>query len=44
VLANPPFNDSDWRGDLLKDDKRWVHGKAPAGNANFACATPCCRS
>ena len=23
VLANPPFNDSDWRGDLLKDDKRW---------------------
>jgi type I restriction enzyme M protein len=24
ILANPPFNDSDWRGDLLKDDKRWV--------------------
>ena len=36
VLANPPFNDSDWRGDLLKDDKRWVYGMPPAGNANFA--------
>jgi type I restriction enzyme M protein len=36
VLANPPFNDSDWRGDLLKNDKRWVHGVPPAGNANFA--------
>src|SRR5215831_4164608 len=36
VLANPPFNDSDWRGDLLKDDKRWVFGVPPAGNANFA--------
>ena len=36
VLANPPFNDSDWRGELLKDDKRWVYGKPPAGNANFA--------
>ncbi|NVO14053.1 MAG: SAM-dependent DNA methyltransferase [Rhodoplanes sp.] len=36
VLANPPFNDSDWRGDLLKDDKRWVFGTPPAGNANFA--------
>jgi len=36
VLANPPFNDSDWRGDLLKDDKRWVHGVPPASNANFA--------
>lgn len=36
VLANPPFNDSDWRGDLLKDDKRWVYGVPPAGNANFA--------
>ena len=36
VLANPPFNDSDWRGDLLKDDKRWVYGAPPAGNANFA--------
>jgi len=36
VLANPPFNDSDWRGDLLKDDKRWAYGVPPAGNANFA--------
>ncbi len=36
VLANPPFNDSDWRGDLLKGDKRWVYGVPPSGNANFA--------
>ena len=36
VLANPPFNDSDWRGDLLKDDKRWKYGIPPARNANFA--------
>jgi type I restriction enzyme M protein len=36
VLANPPFNDSDWRGDLLKDDKRWVYGTPPSRNANYA--------
>jgi type I restriction enzyme M protein len=36
VLANPPFNDSDWRGELLKDDKRWVYGVPATGNANFA--------
>ena len=36
MLANPPFNDSDWRGELLKDDKRWAYGTPPAGNANFA--------
>ena len=36
VLANPPFNDSDWRGGLLKDDKRWIYGVPPEGNANFA--------
>jgi type I restriction enzyme M protein len=36
VLANPPFNDSDWRGELLKNDKRWVFGVPPAGNANYA--------
>jgi type I restriction enzyme M protein len=36
VLANPPFNDSDWRGELLRDDKRWKYGVPPAGNANFA--------
>ena len=36
VLANPPFNDSDWRGELLKDDKRWIYGTPPVGNANYA--------
>jgi type I restriction enzyme M protein len=36
VLANPPFNDSDWRGELLKDDQRWAYGTPPAGNANYA--------
>ncbi len=36
VLANPPFNDSDWRGELLRNDKRWQFGIPPAGNANFA--------
>lgn len=36
VLANPPFNDSDWRGELLREDKRWVYGVPPVGNANFA--------
>ena len=36
MLANPHFNDSDWRGDLLRDDKRWVYGAPPTGNANFA--------
>jgi len=36
VLANPPFNDSDWHGDLLKDDKRWKNGMPPTSNANFA--------
>jgi len=36
VLANPPFNDSDWNGDLLKDDVRWKFGIPPKNNANFA--------
>ena len=36
ILANPPFNDSDWRGELLRDDRRWVYGVPPASNANFA--------
>lgn len=36
VIANPPFNDSDWSGDLLRDDARWQYGIPPAGNANFA--------
>lgn len=36
VLANPPFNMSDWGGDQLAEDKRWVYGAPPQGNANFA--------
>jgi type I restriction enzyme M protein len=36
ILANPPFNDSDWKGDLLRDDARWKYGTPPTGNANFA--------
>jgi type I restriction enzyme M protein len=36
VLANPPFNDSDWRGELLRHDKRWAYGTPPASNANYA--------
>ena len=36
ILANPPFNISDWGGDLLRDDKRWQYGIPPTGNANFA--------
>ena len=36
VLANPPFNDSDWSGQLLQNDPRWQYGKPPASNANFA--------
>lgn len=36
IIANPPFNDSDWSGDLLKADARWVYGVPPAGNANYA--------
>lgn len=36
ILANPPFNDSDWRGELLRDDPRWVYGAPPVSNANFA--------
>jgi type I restriction enzyme M protein len=36
VLANPPFNDSDWGGHRLREDVRWKHGIPPAGNANFA--------
>ena len=35
VLANPPFNVSDWGGDRLKEDARWKFGAPPAGNANF---------
>ncbi len=36
ILANPPFNISDWGGENLRDDKRWKYGVPPAGNANFA--------
>jgi type I restriction enzyme M protein len=36
VIANPPFNDSDWKGELLRDDIRWKYGVPPTGNANFA--------
>lgn len=36
ILANPPFNVSDWGGDRLRDDKRWQYGAPPVGNANFA--------
>src|SRR5574337_58946 len=36
ILANPPFNISDWGGERLADDARWVHGTPPAGNANYA--------
>jgi len=36
VLANPPFNSSDWGGERLREDKRWKFGVPPAGNANFA--------
>lgn len=35
VLANPPFNDSDWGGDRLREDVRWKYGTPPTGNANF---------
>ena len=36
VLANPPFNDSDWGGERLRTGERWQYGVPPAGNANFA--------
>ena len=36
ILANPPFNISDWSGRLLQDDVRWHHGTPPIGNANYA--------
>ncbi|AKS23474.1 N-6 DNA methylase [Leptospirillum sp. Group II 'CF-1'] len=36
ILANPPFNSSDWGGERLREDKRWVYGLPPTGNANFA--------
>lgn len=36
ILANPPFNVSDWGGDRLRDDVRWKYGAPPVGNANYA--------
>ncbi len=36
ILANPPFNISDWGGERLREDKRWQYGVPPASNANFA--------
>ena len=36
VLANPPFNISDWWHGSLEGDPRWVYGTPPAGNANYA--------
>jgi type I restriction enzyme M protein len=36
ILANPPFNMSDWGGDVLKSDARWQYGSPPARNANYA--------
>ena len=36
ILANPPFNVSDWGGERLTSDKRWQYGVPPKGNANFA--------
>ncbi len=36
ILANPPFNVSDWSGEHLRDDHRWKYGVPPVGNANYA--------
>ncbi len=36
ILANPPFNMSDWGGDRLREDKRWKYGVPPVNNANYA--------
>lgn len=36
IIANPPFNVSDWSGESLSKDARWKYGKPPVGNANFA--------
>lgn len=35
IIANPPFNVSDWSGDLLRNDGRWKYGTPPEGNANY---------
>lgn len=35
IIANPPFNDDDWSGELLRNDGRWKFGVPPTGNANY---------
>jgi type I restriction enzyme M protein len=35
ILANPPFNISDWGGERLREDARWAYGAPPVGNANY---------
>lgn len=36
IIANPPFNDDEWSGELLRNDARWAYGIPPSGNANYA--------
>ncbi|TKD67691.1 DNA methyltransferase [Pseudalkalibacillus hwajinpoensis] len=36
IITNPPFNDKDWSGELLSNDSRWIYGKPPTSNANYA--------
>ena len=36
IMANPPFNDSDWEGEKYREDVRWIYGAPSEGNANFA--------
>jgi len=36
IMANPPFNDSEWGGQLLRSDVRWKYGAPPVGNSNYA--------
>jgi type I restriction enzyme M protein len=35
IIANPPFNISEWSGELLRNDGRWKYGTPPVGNANY---------
>ena len=41
ILANPPFNVSDWGGGRLREDARWTYGAPPVGNANYAWPASC---
>lgn len=36
IMANPPFNISDWGGEKYENDSRWKYGRPPVGNANYA--------